>query len=208
MRTALVLLLLAASAEAHFVPGERLVIVQAEPRSVAILVSYRPPSGIVSDFLGADSAWARPGRKAEFVRALLALRALAPLTILLDGAPLPLGDMEIKLAEDPPGTGRAAVAVLVTAALPPGAHRLVVDVAAAREPTSTQWLDRAAGRIASFGPRPAGVPFQDKGELVLAWGTASRVAEADPGAAPGGPTQLSNAKAGAGPVPRPASANR
>jgi hypothetical protein len=167
---ALAALLIAATAEAHFVPGERLVVVQAEPRSVAILVSYRPSSGILSDFLGADAAWSRPGQKAAFVRALLALRALAPLTIRLDGAPLPLGDMAIKLAEDPPRTGRAAVAVLVTAALPPGEHRLVVDVAAAREPTSTQWLDRADGRIVHFGPRPAGVPFQDKGELTLAWG--------------------------------------
>jgi hypothetical protein len=169
MKAAAALLLVAASAQAHMVPGERLVVVQAEPDAVAFLVSYRPPAGVVSDFLGADAAWSRPGAKTAFVKALLALRALAPLTIRLDGAPLPLAGMQIKLAEDPPGTGRPAVAVLVTAALPSGGHRLVVDVAAAREPTSTQWLDRSRGRIAAFGPRPAGVPFQDKGELVLAW---------------------------------------
>ncbi len=169
-RLALLVLLAAAPAAAHYVPGERIVVVQAEPASVAILVSYRPPSGIVASFLGADAAWARPGRKADFVRALLALRALAPLTLLLDGKPLPLGGMQVKLAEDPPGTGRPAVAVLVTAPLPGGAgHRVIVDIAATREPTSTQWLDRSGGRIAAFGPRPAGVPFPDKGELVLAW---------------------------------------
>jgi hypothetical protein len=169
VKAALALLLLTATAEAHFVPGERLIVVQAEPRAVAILVSYRPPSGIISDFLGVDATWSRPGARAAFVKALLALRALAPLTLRLDGAPLAPGTMQIKLAEDPPGTGRPAVAVLVTAALPAGPHQLTVDVAAAREPTSTQWIDRTGGRIAQFGPRPAGVPFQDRGELVLAW---------------------------------------
>lgn len=163
------LVIVSAPAAAHFVPGERLVVVQAEPAAVALLVTFRPPSGIANDFLGIEAAWARPGHGGAFVRSLLALRALAPLNLRLDGEQLPFEDLRIKLVEDPPGTGRAAVAVLVTAKLNPGAHRLVVDIAQPKEPTSTQWVDRTGGRIRAFGPRPAGVPFQDRGELVLSW---------------------------------------
>lgn len=169
MRALLVALLVTGPAAAHFVPGERTVVVQAEPASVAVLVTYRPPAGVLGALLAADARRAGPSTRGAMVRALLAIRALAPLTLRLDGANLPLDGMQIKLAEDPPGTGRPAVAVLVSARLPSGAHRLEVDVGQAGEPTVTEWLDHAGGRITGFGPRPAGVPLEGRGRLVLDW---------------------------------------
>lgn len=169
MKRALLLLVVAAPVYAHYVPGERTVVVQAESSSVAVLVTYRPPAGVLGSLLAADANRVAPARRSELVRALLAIRALAPLTLTLDGKNLPLEGMQVKLTDDPPGTGRPAVAVLVTATLPPGAHRLAVDVGDSPEPTVTEWLDHGGGRIASFGPRAAGVPFEGRGQLALTW---------------------------------------
>src|SRR5262249_36776382 len=149
------------------VPGDRTVVVQAEASSVAVLVTYRPPAGVLGGLLAADSRRVDPARHSELVRALLAIRALAPLTLKLDGANLPLAGMQIKLTDEPPGTGRPAVAVLITAKIPPGAHRLAVDVGDSPEPTVTEWLDHGGGRIGAFGPRAAGVPFEGRGQLAL-----------------------------------------
>ena len=85
VRFALVLVIVAAPALAHYVPGERTVVVQAESSSVAVLVTYRPPAGVLGSLLAADASRVAPARRTELVRALLAIRALAPLTLSLDG---------------------------------------------------------------------------------------------------------------------------
>jgi hypothetical protein len=174
-RAALLLLLVAAPARAHFFPGERAVVVQAEEESAAILVTYRPPSGAMRDALEVDARWSGLGR--ELVKAVLAERALAALSVRLDGARLVPEDVQVKLAEDAPG--RRVVVVLLSAKVGAGRHRMEVDVGDTAELSSTRWLDRSRGRIVEFGPRPAGVPFQDRGQLVLVW-AGTRPASATP----------------------------
>lgn len=164
---ALALLLAAGPVRAHFFPGERQVIVQAERDAVAILVTLRPPSGLFADVLELDAHFTLGGDK--LVKAVLAARALGVLEIELDGKPFAPADMQVKLVEDPPKTGKKLVAILMSGTIPAGKHRLEINVATPVEPTATSWLDRSQGRIAAYGPRPAGVPFQDRGQLVLEW---------------------------------------
>ena len=164
---ALALLLAATRADAHFYPGERQVVVQAERDAVAILITLRPPSGIFADALELDARFSHGGDR--LIKAILAARALGALDIRLDGKPLSTSDVQTKLVEDPPGTRRRLVAVLISAPIPPGAHHLEVNIATPVEPTATLWLDRSSGRIVAWGPRAAGVPFEDRGQLVLDW---------------------------------------
>jgi hypothetical protein len=151
-------LLLASPAAAHYFPGARDVVVQAEEGSVAMLVTYRP-----------SSRTAVPAAARGLLKAMLAARAMATLKVALDGRPPEKGSLDVKLVEDPPGSGRPLLLVLMTAEVPPGARRLTVDVEEDLEPTSTRWLDRSGGRVRSSGPRPAGEPFQGRGRLVVDW---------------------------------------
>jgi hypothetical protein len=170
MRRLLFLAVLCAAtpAGAHFMPGDRMIVVQAEPRSLALLVSYKPPSGVVNDLLDGEAALNRAHRKG-----LYAARALAPIKVKLDGAPLDLTDSQIKLVEDPPGSGRTTVVVLISGKIPAGAHRVTVDVAQSPEPTSTEWIDHSEGNVVEFGPRPSGTWVHDRASVELVWGTRS-----------------------------------
>lgn len=150
------ILLSTSVAQAHFFPGARDVVVQAEEGSVALLVTYRP-----------SSRTPYPAAAHGLMKALLAIRALQTLNVSLDGRPLE--KLEVKLVEDPPGTGRPLLLVLLSGAVPAGARHLTVDVGEDLEPTSTRWLDRSNGRVTNFGPRPQGVPFQGRGRLVVDW---------------------------------------
>jgi hypothetical protein len=158
MRTAVALLLFSSVAQAHYFPGARDVVVQAEEGAVAVLVSYRPSSQTPIPLVGR-----------ALMKATLAVRAMATVRVALDGHPLASGKLEVKLVEDPPGSGRPLTLVLLTADVPPGARRLTVDVGEDQEPTSTRWLDRSKGRVRGYGPRPSGEPFQGRGQLVVDW---------------------------------------
>jgi hypothetical protein len=158
MRWPAALLLISTAAEAHYFPGARDVVVQAEEHSVAVLVSYRP-----------SSQTPVPAVARGLMKVLLAARALGTVQLALDGRPLEKGTLEVKLLEDPPRSGRLLALVLLTAEVPAGARRLTVDVGEDQEPTSTRWLDRSHGRVRAYGPRPPGEPFQGRGQLVVDW---------------------------------------
>jgi hypothetical protein len=164
MKRAILLLLLASTAEAHFVPADRMIVVQAEPDGVAVLVTYRPPSGERSVLTGL-SARHRP----DVLRALLSVQAVAGVALSADGAPLAAGSVETKLVEDPPGSGRATVVVLLTARRPPRARSVNVSVVDFGEPTRTKWVDRSRGRIAQFGPVAADQWIGGRSAISLVW---------------------------------------
>ena len=151
-------------AEAHFVPADRMVVVQAEPDGLAVLVSYRPPSGNRTALTGLAAH-----QRADVLKALLSVQAVAGLALAADGAPLPVTSVEAKLAEDPPGSGRAAIVLLITARRPAGARELTVSVADLGEPTRLQWLDRSRGRVVDYGPVPAGRWLSGQAALSLIW---------------------------------------
>ena len=100
-------------AQAHFFPGARDVVVQAEEGSVALLVSYRP-----------SSRTPFPAAARGLMKALLAIRAMQTLKVNLDGRPM--DKLEVKLVEDPPGTGRPLLLMLLSAEVPAGARRLTL----------------------------------------------------------------------------------
>src|SRR5262249_42844267 len=80
---ALVLLVLAATAQAHEVPGERNVVVQVETSSVAVLVTYRPPGGALGRLVVAAAG--SSALHLASLKNLLAVRALAPVVVRVDG---------------------------------------------------------------------------------------------------------------------------
>jgi hypothetical protein len=157
-------LLFAAVAEAHYVPADRMIVVQAEPDGLAVLVTYRPPSGDRSALTGLNAR-----HRADVLKALLSVQAIAGLAIQADGVTLPLDSVEAKLAEDPPGSGRGAVVLLLTARRPAGARELTVSVADLGEPTRLSWLDRSRGRVAEFGPVSAGQWLRGQAAVSLIW---------------------------------------
>jgi hypothetical protein len=147
-RILVVLAALGSVARAHYIPSDRLVVVQAEPRGVALLVTFHPDAGTLGRTLGVDAM--AHGGSTTFLRWIYTARALAPLHAFLDGKPLAWDHLDMKLVEDPPGTGRASVVVLLDATIGEGAHRLEVRVDPSPEPTESEWIDRASGEV--IGP--------------------------------------------------------
>ncbi|HKA88283.1 MAG TPA: hypothetical protein VKE22_11475 [Haliangiales bacterium] len=159
------MLLVAGAASAHYVPGDRVIVVQAEKDGAAVLVTYRPLERVRDAMVTAALA-AKPAERAERLKALYAARALATLRLTLDGRALPADRVEAKLVDDPPGSRRWVAAVLVSVKVPAGEHVLDVDVAESEEPVVTEWLDRSEGRAAA-APAGPGVWLRGKTRLEL-----------------------------------------
>lgn len=129
----------------HTFPPVRTVVLQVERCEVVALVGYRAGTKESSNDLVARVA-SRPKSQAKAaLRDLLAARAMAPLTLGVDGVPLVPTSVRAKLGTDGPG-GRAMVVLLVTYALPPGKTLGITS----RDPRNTRisWTDRDSGRIA------------------------------------------------------------
>jgi hypothetical protein len=154
-------------ADAHSTPGGRTIVAQPECGALAVLATYRPPSGTRGDTLGMLVKMARPKQQRAYAEAAMTLRAIGPLRVEIDGVAAAWEDVRVKLVEDPPGSGRAAGVVLATLPIPDGEHvvRLIVDDAG--EHTATSWIDRSSGRIAEAGPSPAGETMN--GSVTLDW---------------------------------------
>ncbi len=165
MKRVLLLLGVAGAASAHYVPGDRVVVVQAEKDGAALLVTYRPVERVRDAMVTAALA-ARPEERAARLKALYAARALATLRLTLDGRPLAADQVEAKLTDDPPGSRRLVAAVLVSVKVPAGEHVLGVEVGESEEPVVTEWLDRSDGRAAA-APAGPGVWMRGKTRLEL-----------------------------------------
>lgn len=132
----LLLLLLAPTlAPAHTSPARRSIAITANDEELIVLVTWTLPIGEGSEVWAARAGWGRARNDArDALTASMAGRALAPLSILIDGQPIALANMETKLVEDPPKSGRLSVAVLATTPLKLG-DALVVSVDEDTEPT-------------------------------------------------------------------------
>jgi hypothetical protein len=163
----LALVLAAGAAAAHYVPGERVVVVQAERDGAAVLVTYRPVERARDAMVTAAMAAPADERPAR-LKALYAARALAPLRLTLDGKPVRADTVEAKLTDDPPRSRRLVAAVLVSVKVPAGAHDLAVEVGETEEPAVTEWIDRSDGRAAG-APAGPGAWLRGKARLELAY---------------------------------------
>jgi len=127
---ALCVLALPALAIAHTNPARRSLAVQVKRDAALVLVTWTVPSGEYGDAYVSQATFARSRSARRSLEATLAAKAIGPLTITLDGAPV-APPAEVKLTEDPPRSGRFAAAVLLT--IPAGAktpHALTVKLAA------------------------------------------------------------------------------
>lgn len=137
LRASFLLLLLLAPTLllAHTSPARRSIAITANDEELVVLVTWTLPIGEGSEVWAARAGWGRARDAArDALTASMAGRAVAPLTILVGGETLLLTNMETKLVEDPPKSGRLSVAVLATAPLSLG-DALVVSVDEDTEPT-------------------------------------------------------------------------
>jgi hypothetical protein len=135
------------------------VVAQIEPCALALLVSWTPPSGDETDALlgqamlgalrmpGSPVAPADPDAR---LRLLYTVRALAPLSIRVDGQPTAATSLDVKLVRDPPTSTRVAAVLLVTYDLPPATRSVEIANADAHR-TRFSWVDRSKGRFALPG---------------------------------------------------------
>jgi len=150
------LLLAAGVADAHTNPARRSVALQAEKDAAVVLVQWTVPSGEYGDAYTATASWGRStagGRRA--LEASLAAKAIGPLVLTLDGKPIS-PRASVKLTEDPPHSGRMAVAVLLTVTLEAGPHELALGLSPGTpELTRFVFVDRSEGRASLADPEPS-----------------------------------------------------
>ncbi len=134
-------------ARAHTFPSRLSVQVQAERDAAVVMITYAPEAARAEMFEVA-AAW-RGDARARF-EATLAEAALDAVALDLDGGKLEATKVSTKLFEQPPRSGRHAVAVLVEKKLDASAHRLEIS---AEAPLS--WVDTSRGRASSPLPPEA-----------------------------------------------------
>jgi len=139
----------------HRAPGGRSVVAQVEPCQLVLLVAWFPPAGDEADALMTYATMgnlAAPGTRGAAadptarLRTLYAARALAPLSIRVDGQSMAATSLEVKLVHDPPSSTRVAAVVLVTFDLPPGGRGVEIANADSHR-TRFSWVDRSRGRF-------------------------------------------------------------
>jgi hypothetical protein len=137
--------LAATPAWGHRFPPVRTVVVQVERCELAVLVGYRAGSGEALEKLIARAGSRPKSQAADAVRDTLAVQAMAPLTLSIDGNPRVPTSVRAKLSLEGEGA-RPMVVVLVTFALPPGAALAI----SSKDPRTTRisWTDRESGRVA------------------------------------------------------------
>jgi hypothetical protein len=123
---------------AHEASASRHVVVQVERDAVVVLVGYQEGAGAAE--LALLSHAKQQG--SQGVRALLHARAVASLTVRIDGRRASASSVETRVFVDPPGSDRLAIAVLATYALPAAARRVEIGVTGER--TRITWVDRTA----------------------------------------------------------------
>ena len=157
-------LVAAATASAHTYPSRRSIAVQAEKDAIVVLAVWTAPADDVAAVFELGAAMSgtaknesqREEKTKAALEAQLAARAIGPIELSLDGAPLEPASVSTRLIEDPPGSGRRGVAVLVEAPIPAGAHAVEVSLGPTGESTRMSFVDRSNGAVTTSGRIPAG----------------------------------------------------
>ena len=161
-------LLLAAVASAHSYPARRSIAVQSEKNAVVVLAVWTAPAGEIADVfeIGAALRGRGRGKTKPALEAQLAAKALGPLAITLDGKALAADSIRTRLIEEPPRSGRRAIAVLLEAKIPEGEHEVSVNLGPTGDATRMNYIDKslgaadAAGRVPEGGVVPPGTGFK------------------------------------------------
>lgn len=151
------LLAAAGIAGAHSYPSRRSIAVQAEKDAIVVLAMWTAPAGEAGELFDLGAALGAKGTKSlAALEAQLAAKAIGPISLALDGAPLEPTAVRTRLIEDPPRSGRRAVAVLVEARIPAGSHEVSVSLGPTGEATRMNFVDRSNGAAAVNGRAPEG----------------------------------------------------
>lgn len=167
---AIVVVVLAGVAAAHTYPSRRSIAVQAEKNAVVVLAVWTAPAGEGAEIFDLGAALTTKGKNARAaLEAQLAAKAIGPLVLTLDGKPLQPGSVRTRLIEDPPRSGRRAVAVLVDTPIPAGEHKVEISLGPTGESTRMSFVDRSAGAASASGPTPEGGIVPPGTSFSIAW---------------------------------------
>jgi hypothetical protein len=128
----------------------RTVVLQVERCEAVLLVGYRPGTGEATQSILARATSTQESHPVDALRDVLAVDAMAPLAITVDGKPLTRTSVRAKAGVEPGGM-RPMVVLLVTYALPAGGGTLALtshDV----HSTRISWQDRDSGRLQADEP--------------------------------------------------------
>lgn len=148
-------------AAAHTAPARRSIAVQADKDAIVVLAMWTAPSG--------DGAELFTLAKGAALEAQLAAKAIGPLVLTLDGKPLQPASVRTRLVENPPRSGRKAVAVLLDAPIPAGEHTVEVSLGPTGETTRMSFVDRREGAAATSGRVPEGGLVPPGTSFSIAW---------------------------------------
>lgn len=163
-------LLLAGIAGAHSYPSRRSIAVQVEKDAIVVLAVWAAPAGEAGDLFDLGAAVTAKGKKTQAaLEARLAAKAIGPLSLGLDGKPLEPASVKTRLIEDPPRSGRRAVAVLLEAPIPAGSHEVTVSLGPTGEATRMTFVDRSLGSAAVSGRAPEGGLVPPGTSFSIAW---------------------------------------
>jgi hypothetical protein len=128
----------------------RTVVLQVERCEAVLLVGYRPGSGEATQSVLARASTDPSPRPIDALRDVLAVDAMGPLSVSVDGKRLERTSIRAKVGIEPGGI-RPMVVLLVTYALPVDGGTLAVT---SRDTRSTQisWQDRDSGRLTADAP--------------------------------------------------------
>jgi hypothetical protein len=134
----------------HTFPPVRTVVLQVEKCEAVLLVGYRPGTGEPTQSVMARASTDPKAKPSDALRDVLAVDAMAPLTLTADGTPLVRTSVRAKLGIEP-GGARPMVVLLVTYALPTGGGQLQL---ASKDPRATRisWQDQDSGRVGDDAP--------------------------------------------------------
>jgi hypothetical protein len=134
----------------HSFPAVRTVVLQVERCEAVLLVGYRPGSGEATQSVLARASTDPSPRPIDALRDVLAVDAMAPLGVSVDGKALVRTSIRAKVGIEPGGM-RPMVVLLVTYALPAGGGTLSLT---SRDTHSTEisWQDRDSSRLSGDVP--------------------------------------------------------
>lgn len=150
LATAVAISLAAQPAWGHSFPEVRTVVLQVERCEAVLLVGYRPATGEPTQSVMARASTDPKAKPSDALRDVLAVDAMAPLALTVDGKPLARTSVRAKVGIEP-GSARPMVVLLVTYALPAGGGQLAL---ASKDPhfTRISWQDEASGRLGDDAP--------------------------------------------------------
>lgn len=138
------------AAMAHSYPAQRSILVQTEPNRAGVMITWQSDVGPRADSFAITSMWPALDR-VERLQLGTVRRALSGVDVRLNGAPVDVGQMKVKLISQPgQGAQRRRYGVVVLLEIPTAAgDEMTVSVTESAKQTRLRWLAKGAGSCES-----------------------------------------------------------